>query len=62
MGFGYTLISDGHKCQRRLHRGSFVWPKVNDKTFVVTQRQWEWLVAGVDWQRLSATCQPDWQV
>lgn len=59
------LLWDGNGvwlCQRRLHRGSFVWPKVNDKAFVITQTQWEWLVAGVDWQRLSATCQAGWQV
>lgn len=59
------LLWDGNGvwlCQRRLHRGSFVWPKVNDKAFVISQTQWEWLIAGVDWQRLSAICQADWQV
>jgi len=41
-------------CQRRLHQGRFVWPKSGDGCFTLTQAQWEWLVAGVDWRRLSA--------
>lgn len=41
-------------CQRRLHQGRFVWPKVGERRFVLTGQQWEWLVAGVDWRRLSA--------
>ena len=41
-------------CQRRLHQGKFVWPKLNECSFVITQSQWNWLIAGVDWQRLSA--------
>lgn len=51
------LLWDGNGvwlCQRRLHRGSFVWPKVGDKCFSISQAQWQWLIAGVDWQRLSA--------
>ena len=41
-------------CHRRLHEGRFVWPKLGDPCVTVTQAQWEWLVAGVDWRRLSA--------
>ena len=41
-------------CQRRLHQGKFVWPKLNERCFAMTQAQWNWLIAGVDWQRLSA--------
>lgn len=41
-------------CQRRLHRGQFVWPRPGDPVFALTPEQWQWLVAGVDWQRLSA--------
>ena len=48
-------------CQRRLHQGSFVWPKATDACFSITQAQWQWLIAGVDWQRLSASPQSDWQ-
>jgi transposase len=62
MAFGCTLIYDGHKCQRRLHQGAFVWPKVDDEVFAMTWNQWQWLVAGVDWQRLSAQPHAEWQV
>jgi transposase len=51
------LVWDGNGvwlCQRRLHRGHFAWPKPGDPLFSLTPQQWEWLVAGVDWQRLSA--------
>ena len=59
------LLWDGNGvwlCQRRLHRGSFVWPKTNDLCFLVSAAQWHWLVAGVDWQRLSAVPDACWQV
>jgi transposase len=41
-------------CTRRLHRGRFVWPRAGEATCVVSRQQFEWLCAGVDWQRLSA--------
>ena len=41
-------------CQRRLYRGQFVWPRPGDPVFALTPEQWQWLVAGVDWQRLTA--------
>lgn len=67
------LLWDGNGvwlCQRRLHQGGFVWPKASDsslrqaqdRTFSITQAQWQWLIAGVDWQRLSAVPRADWQV
>lgn len=59
------LLWDGNGvwlCQRRLHRGHFVWPKATDACFSINQAQWQWLIAGVDWQRLSATPQGHWQV
>jgi transposase len=49
------LLWDGNGvwlCQRRLHQGGFVWLKATDACFALTQAQW--LVAGVDWLRLSA--------
>ena len=51
------LVWDGNGvwlCQRRLHRGHFVWPKPGEARFSLTFGQWQWLVAGVDWQRLQA--------
>jgi len=41
-------------CQRRLHRGQCVWPRPGDPVFALTTEPWQWLVAGVDWQRLTA--------
>jgi len=41
-------------CQRRLHQGKFVWPRLNERCFPISQAQWNWLIAGVDWARLSA--------
>lgn len=41
-------------CQRRLHEGRFVWPKASELCFSLTQTEWNWLIAGVDWRRLSA--------
>jgi len=54
-----VLLWDGNGvwlCQRRLHQGGFVWPKASDAAccFSLTAAQWQWLIAGVDWQRLSA--------
>lgn len=48
-------------CQRRLHEGRFVWPKGDEHCFSLTQAEWNWLVAGVDWRRLQALPRADWQ-
>jgi len=52
-----VLLWDGNGvwlCCRRLHRGHFVWPKSNESCWSITAEEWQWLIAGVDWQRLSA--------
>ncbi|HEF0976050.1 TPA: IS66 family insertion sequence element accessory protein TnpB [Escherichia coli] len=41
-------------CVRRLHQGTFQWPRDGDVTWSLTTAQCTWLTAGVDWQRLSA--------
>jgi transposase len=59
------LLWDGNGvwlCQRRLHQGTFVWPKGNEAVFALSQAQWQWLVAGADWQRLSAQPSAAWRV
>ncbi|WP_020564394.1 IS66 family insertion sequence element accessory protein TnpB [Methylosarcina fibrata] len=59
------LLWDGNGvwlCQRRLHQGVFVWPKANEAVFAISQAQWHWLAAGVDWQRLSAQPSAEWRV
>lgn len=41
-------------CQRRLHQGQFAWPRPGEPVFALTAEHWQWLVTGVDWQRLTA--------
>lgn len=48
--------------QRRLHQGRFRWPGAGDELFTVTQAQWQWLIAGIDWQRLEARPAGHWVV
>jgi transposase len=40
-------------CVRRLQQGRFIWPRRGDTMCQVDAQQFEWLCAGVDWQRLS---------
>ena len=49
-------------CMRRLHRGCFVWPRGDETLFEMNVQQWQWLVAGVDWLRLSALPPAHWRV
>lgn len=41
-------------CQRRLHQGRFAWPEGDAPTFTLSATEWDWLITGVQWQRLSA--------
>ena len=59
------LIWDGTGvwcCQRRLHRGRFVWPTAADKQVVLTRAQWHYLTLGIDWLRLSVSSNAQWHV
>ncbi len=47
---------------RRLHRGRFVWPQGGDVICTLDGAQWQWLITGVDWQRLSAQPRAFWRV
>lgn len=49
-------------CQRRLHTGRFRWPEPGDAVHAMTTAEWDWLVAGVDWRRLSAPPPDHWRV
>lgn len=49
-------------CLRRLHAGRFRWPGPADAVHPITLDEWRWLVAGVDWQRLSAQAPAHWRV
>lgn len=52
----------GRPSQRRMLQGRFRWPNADDRLFTLTQAQWQWLITGVDWQRLEARSTGHWQV
>lgn len=47
---------------RRLHRGRFIWPHTSEVICTLNQAQWNWLVTGVDWEKLSAQPMSHWRV
>lgn len=49
-------------CQRRLHRGHFVWPQAGDDVCEITVAQWRYLIAGIDWQRVSVSAPAHWRL
>ena len=56
-----VLVYDGAGmwlCTRRLQAGSFVWPREGSGAFSLTSEQFDWLVAGLPWQRLGAVSPP----
>jgi transposase len=59
------LIWDGTGvwlCQRRLHKGHFIWPTAEATVCMLSATQWQWLVSGVDWQRLDTAAPAHWRV
>jgi transposase len=52
-----VLVFDGvgmWLCTRRLQSGGFDWPREDAGSVELTREQFDWLVAGLPWQRLSA--------
>lgn len=52
-----VLLWDGNGvwlCQRRLHRGRFVLPRSQAPRLSLSEAEWNGLIRGIDWQRLSA--------
>lgn len=52
-----VLVYDGSGmwlCTRRLQAGSFAWPGQAAGSLSLTREQFDWLVAGLPWQRLGA--------
>lgn len=52
-----VLVYDGAGlwlCTRRLQAGSFAWPREDSGSVQLGREQFDWLVAGLPWQRLSA--------
>ena len=59
------LIWDGTGvwlCVRRLHQGRFTWPQSGESICALSEAEWRWLTAGVDWRRLQAKVPEGWQV
>ena len=55
-----VLVFDGAGiwlCARRLQEGGFAWPQDEATTVRLSAQQWEWLVAGLPWQRMTAATQ-----
>ena len=42
-------------CTRRLQAGGFAWPGDAAGSMTLTVEQFDWLVAGLPWQRLSTS-------
>ncbi len=40
-------------CTRRLQAGGFAWPREDSGTLELTGEQFDWLVAGLPWQRIG---------
>ena len=56
-----VLVYDGvgmWLCTRRLQAGSLAWPSEATGRVTLTTAQFDWLVAGLPWQRLSASAKP----
>ena len=56
-----VLLYDGAGmwlCTRRLQSGGFAWPRQDCGTLSLTREQFDWLVAGLPWQRVGAAVQP----
>ena len=52
-----VLVYDGAGmwlCTRRLQAGSFAWPRQDTGSLQLTREQFDWLVAGLPWQRLGS--------
>ena len=53
-----VLVYDGAGmwlCTRRLQVGSFAWPHEASGSMLLTREQFDWLVAGLPWQRVGAS-------
>lgn len=51
-----VLVYDGvglWLCTRRLQSGSFAWPREASGSMSLTREQFDWLVAGLPWQRMG---------
>lgn len=57
-----VLVFDGAGmwlCTRRLQEGSFAWPRDEAAAVRLSAQQWDWLVAGLPWQRMQAAARAE---
>ena len=53
-----VLVYDGigmWLCAPRLQTGGFAWPREDRGAMTLTREQFDWLVAGLPWQRLATS-------
>ncbi|AJI94696.1 putative transposase [Yersinia ruckeri] len=48
-------------CLRRLHQGHFVWPRHGDIAWTLSPEQADWLMKGIDWQRVDGLDLTGWK-
>lgn len=52
-----VLVYDGAGmwlCTRRLQAAGFAWPREDSGALELTREQFDWLIAGLPWQRIGA--------
>lgn len=57
-----VLVFDGAGmwlCTRRLQEGGFAWPRDEAAAVRISAQQWDWLVAGLPWQRMQAAARAE---
>ena len=48
-------------CLRRLHQGHFIWPKQVDAAWMLSPKQFDWLIKGIDWLRVDGLDLTQWK-
>ncbi|WP_156294612.1 IS66 family insertion sequence element accessory protein TnpB, partial [Serratia oryzae] len=48
-------------CLRRLHQGHFIWPRQGDVAWLLSPEQTDWLMKGIDWQRVDGLDLTGWK-
>jgi transposase len=46
---------------RRLHKGSFPWPKSDVMSWQLSAEQFNWLIKGINWQHIEGQTLSQWQ-
>lgn len=49
------------KVLRRLHQGHFIWPRQGEVAWLLSPEQADWLMKGIDWQRVDGLDLTGWK-